>query len=154
MKFIELIIVWNISNLLFYTHWKGSEISFLFRSSHRLFNSLTGYPVIRPYKKRPDIRYNPYFKWIQRKPRTICRWWTWTQAQWRPGTDEGTVSSTSDAGGMLYMISQLHQNWNQPTKLSSTRSAFLHMCKYQSYGSRKYSTGSGSKPSKVICIGK
>ena len=35
-------------SILFYTHWKGSEISLLFRSSHRLFNSLTGYPVIRP----------------------------------------------------------------------------------------------------------
>ena len=51
---------------------KGSEKSLLILSSHHLFNSLTGYPVIRPagypanetgypseYKKRPDIRYNP-----------------------------------------------------------------------------------------------
>ena len=35
-------------SILFYTHWKGSEISFLFRSSQRLFNSLTGYPAGYP----------------------------------------------------------------------------------------------------------
>ena len=34
-------------SILFYTRWKGSEISFLFRSSHRLFDSLTGYPASR-----------------------------------------------------------------------------------------------------------
>ena len=32
-------------SILFYTHYKGSEISFLFQSSHRLFKSLTGYPA-------------------------------------------------------------------------------------------------------------
>ena len=41
-----------VISILLYTPWKGSEISFLFRSLHRLFNSLTGYPagyqVIRP----------------------------------------------------------------------------------------------------------
>ena len=62
-------------SLLFYIHWKGSERSLLIPSSHRLFNSLTGYPVIRPagypigYRKRPDIRYNPsynvYFPWAK-----------------------------------------------------------------------------------------
>ena len=56
-------------SILFSTNKKGSQISLLIRSSHRLFNILTGYPVIRPakypanetgypagYQKRPDIR--------------------------------------------------------------------------------------------------
>ena len=49
-------------SILFYTHCKGSEIIFLFRSSHRYFWSLTGYPVIRPAgypANEPDIRYKP-----------------------------------------------------------------------------------------------
>ena len=35
-------------SILFFTHWKGYEISLLIRSSHRLFNSLTGYPAGYP----------------------------------------------------------------------------------------------------------
>ena len=37
----------EIFNLILYS-LKRFQISFLFRSSHGLFNSLTGYPVIRP----------------------------------------------------------------------------------------------------------
>ena len=55
-------------SILFYTHWKGSEKNILFRSSQRLFNSLTGYPAnetgYRISKKAgyPDIRYNPNYR--------------------------------------------------------------------------------------------
>ena len=69
-------------SLFFYTHWKGSEKSLLIRSSHYLFNSLTGYPANETcypagyrISKKAGYPVQPYFRsWIRFSLDTNLAW--------------------------------------------------------------------------------
>ena len=50
------------TSLLFYTNWKGSEKSFLIRSSHHLFNILTGYPAGYRISGKSGYLVQPYIE--------------------------------------------------------------------------------------------
>ena len=135
-------------SILFYTHWKGSEKSFLFRSSHRLFNSLTGYPVIRQmkpdirqmkpdirpdtgYKKcrisgQPDIRYNPttgvYIFTLPPPFRGLKKNKTWSQSHKKARS--GSVISRNESEDP---DPEQYQNETDPQHCGD-KCYFLHPC--------------------------
>ena len=82
----------SAANPVFYTYWKGSFKSLLIRSSHHLFNSLTGYPAnetgymagYRISKKAgktllSSVRYCTRLHWTS-KTRPCFDWSPWSKS--------------------------------------------------------------------------